>query len=480
MSVTVTPSAASRAQMRARILHILLNEQAISDGLLGRLEDPQLLADPQLLDESAELKQSVRQLSSADLSDVLAALPCDRRLALWSLLNPAQRAAVLADCDPCLWPELTATLSDKHLLQMLQTLPLERRVMLGRQLPRALGGRLLTLMEGEQRNQARTLLSYAPHSVGALMTLDSVAGSVRRDMPLLLLLQWLRQQPALPTGCERLWVTDERGRLCGELPLGELLAAAPDGRVADLMQPTRLSLHPSEEALDAYQRLLHEHQPCAPVVDEQGYLLGHFSLIQASRYQQRQQERTHFQQAGLRRDEDLFAPITRSLRDRALPLLGIVIATLPAALLAAHFSSLLARWPMLALLMPLLMLLGSNTARQSAAVTQRALRRHHLPTTSAALVLVRELGVALLGGLIIGSLLGLVGGIYYRDAQLASLVVLLTVLSLMLCALLGVELPRLVARLRSREGTLNSTLLGALAASLVCALLFLLSALFLI
>ncbi|WP_370549094.1 hypothetical protein NMD68_11770 [Edwardsiella tarda] len=79
---------------------------------------------------------------------MLAALPCDRRLALWSLIDLPQRAAVLAECDPCLWPELTATLSDKSLLQALQALPLERRVMLGRQLPRALSGRLLTLMEG--------------------------------------------------------------------------------------------------------------------------------------------------------------------------------------------------------------------------------------------------------------------------------------------------------------------------------------------
>ncbi|STD48141.1 Magnesium transporter mgtE [Edwardsiella tarda] len=312
------------------------------------------------------------------------------------------------------------------------------------------------------------------------MTLDSSEGSVRRDMPLLLLLQWLRQRPALPSGCDRLWVTDERGRLCGELPLGELLAASPDGRVADLMHATHLRLHPTEDALDAGQRLLHERLPCAPVVDEQGYLLGQFSLMQASRYQQRQQERERFLEVGLQRDEDLFAPITRSLRDRALPVLGIIVATLPAALLAAYFSSALGRWPMLALLMPLLILLGSNTAQQSAAITQRALRRHHLPATSAALVLVRELGVALLSGLIIGSLLGLCGGIYYRDAQLGSLVVLLTVLSLMLCALLGVEWPRLAARLSPTQREVNRTQLGALAASLVCALLFLLSALFLI
>ncbi|MFV4845091.1 hypothetical protein ACNJKD_01265 [Edwardsiella tarda] len=58
--------------------------------------------------------------------------------------------------------------------------------------------------------------------------------------------------------------------------------------------------------------------------------------------------------------------------------------------------------------------------------------------------------------------------------------VLLTVLSLMLCALLGVEWPRLVARLSPTRREVNRTLLGALAASLVCALLFLLSALFLI
>ncbi|MGL4193718.1 MAG: hypothetical protein ACRCR0_00230, partial [Edwardsiella piscicida] len=71
MSATVTLSAEQRAQTRTRILQILLTEQAVSDGLLGRLDDPQLLNDPQLLDDSAEIRQAARTLPADDLSDIL-------------------------------------------------------------------------------------------------------------------------------------------------------------------------------------------------------------------------------------------------------------------------------------------------------------------------------------------------------------------------------------------------------------------------
>lgn len=187
---------------------------------------------------------------------------------------------MLANGDPCLWPELTATLSDKALLQTLQSLPLEQRILLGRQLPQPLMGRMLTLMEGEQRNRARTLLSYALHSVGAQMTLDTEAHSVRQDMALLLLLQWLRQRPPLPAGSDRLFVTDGNGRLCGELPLTTLLAAAPDGHVADIMLPPPQSLHPDDNAPDAAAMLIRERRACVPVTDDKGMLLGQFNLIQ--------------------------------------------------------------------------------------------------------------------------------------------------------------------------------------------------------
>ncbi|EKS7792146.1 magnesium transporter [Edwardsiella piscicida] len=479
MSATVTLSAEQRAQTRTRILQILLTEQAVSDGLLGRLDDPQLLNDPQLLDDSAEIRQAARTLPADDLSDILCALPCDRRLALWSQLSQGQQAQVLANGDPCLWPELTATLSDKALLQTLQSLPLERRITLGRQLPQPLTGRMLTLMEGEQRSRARTLLSYALHSVGAQMTLDTDTRSVRQDMALLLLLQWLRQRPPLPGGSDRLFVTDGNGRLCGELPLTTLLAAAPDGRVADIMLPPPQSLHPDDDALDAAAVLIRERRACVPVTDDKGMLLGQFNLIQAAQCLQRHHEQRLFRLAGLHQDEDLFAPITRSLRARALPLAGICALALSAALLSAGLSPLLGHWPMLALLLPLLMLLCANGAWQSAAVAQRALNRRHLLRANAAPIVVRELGVALLEGLFIGSLLGVVGGLYYQDAQIGSLVVLIAVVTMMLSALLGVQLPRLLAWLGGRQRQASMALIGTLSGSLACLLLLLLARLFL-
>ncbi|XJQ39709.1 hypothetical protein OT793_03215 [Edwardsiella ictaluri] len=93
--------------------------------------------------------------------------------------------------------------------------------------------------------------------------------------------------------------------------------------------------------------------------------------------------------------------------------------------------------------------------------------------------MVRELGVALLEGLFIGSLLGVVGGLYYQDVQIGSLVVLITVVTMMLSALLGVQLPRLLAWLGGRQRQPSMALIGTLSGSLACLLLLLLAWLFL-
>lgn len=90
------------AEIRERILSLLLNNRALVDGILGRQEERENLSDEQLQDQTAEIKTLLDDLHAADLADLLEALPNDERLALWRLVKMRSAAKHwLKSLRPC-------------------------------------------------------------------------------------------------------------------------------------------------------------------------------------------------------------------------------------------------------------------------------------------------------------------------------------------------------------------------------------------
>ena len=132
MSLPPKNSAKQREHDRARILTLLLADDALTESLL----DPQGEQDAALRDQTSELTRLVNSLPAADIADALESLPPDERHVLWQQVDADKHGQILVEASETVWDSLISGMSDKELLHALSTLDIDDQIYLGQHLPR--------------------------------------------------------------------------------------------------------------------------------------------------------------------------------------------------------------------------------------------------------------------------------------------------------------------------------------------------------
>lgn len=130
---------------------------------------------------------------------------------------------------------LIAQMSDKDILLAIRPLDIDEQAQLARRLPRHLLGRILTALEPRQRAQLRETIQYDEDSVGYLVDFNLL--TVRPDVTLAVVQRFLRWHRVIPDATDKLFVTERKNRLLGELTLTNILLHKPNTRVEQAMDP---------------------------------------------------------------------------------------------------------------------------------------------------------------------------------------------------------------------------------------------------
>ena len=219
---------------------------------------------------------------------------------------PAGEIARLADYVPYLHAaELLSLLPDDKAADVLQAMTLDRQLQVIEELPEeeALGllkrmspdfatdliGRLhidtmralLAKLPAERRDKMIELLRYPENSVGGVMTNDIAVVSV--DSTAEQAQKRVHEQIKKLDFVSLVFVVDEepRGKLRGAVSLRELLAAGPEEKLVDLMDPYVASLDPFEPASEAAYRIVGGQLEAMPVVNAPGQLIGAMTISSA-------------------------------------------------------------------------------------------------------------------------------------------------------------------------------------------------------
>jgi magnesium transporter len=154
MSVLKKNSARQRDQERARLIWLLTTDKAVTSTLLGKLTLAEQYDVGTLADDIAEVGALVAHLPPPDLADTLEALPSEERHALWRLVQDHERGQVLLEASENVWDDLIDEMSDRDILDALQTLDIDEQIYLVQHLPRNLTGRLLASLPADERARA--------------------------------------------------------------------------------------------------------------------------------------------------------------------------------------------------------------------------------------------------------------------------------------------------------------------------------------
>jgi magnesium transporter len=403
-----------------------------------------------------ELQRRLEVLHPADVAYILEALPLNERRLVWDLVKAERDGEILLEVSDAVRESLIQTMDNAELLAAAESLDTDEIADIAADLPQDVIQELLTTLDAQKRSRLQSALAYPEDSVGALMDFDMV--TIRADISLEVALRYLRRLGELPDQLDKLFVVGRDEELIGVLPLKRLLTADPEISVATVMVEDMVVFHPEDEAQEAAQAFERYDLVMAPVVDTQGRLIGRLTVDAVVDYIRESAESDMLSMAGLKEEEDLFSTVWRAAKNRWMWLAINLITAFIASRVIGAFEGSIEKLAALAALMPIIAGIGGNSGNQTTTLIVRGLAQGLITQSNARRLIIKELGIAVLNGLVWGAAVGLFAWLLYQNLALGGVMALAMMLNLLVAALAGTFIPLLMNRMK-RDPALGSSVL---------------------
>ena len=393
-------------------------------------------AQPLTVEAAKELRAVLEDLHPADIAWVLEALPLDERLAVWEQVRHESDGDILVEVNDGVRETLIDAMDRDELVDAVETLDTDEIADLADDLPPDVMAQVQEGLSHEERAQLRAAISYPEESVGSRMDFEMV--SIREEVSIDMVLRYLRRFDALPDHLDQIFVVDRFGHLRGTVAVAKLLTSDPEVRVRDVMRTDGLTLNPLDDASDAAQAFERYDLVTAPVVDEAGRLVGRLTVDEVVDVIREESEEDAFGAVGLDDEQDLFGSVWESAKSRWV-WLGVNLCTaFFASRVISAFDGTIERVVALAALMPIVAGMAGNSGNQTLTLLVRSLAMGQVTEANKRDLLRKEIGVAVINGVLWGVIAGLCAWALYWDAPEGKTLGIVMCLAMLLNILQGV------------------------------------------
>ena len=425
----------------------LLRKHELVESLVHRQQGPRQELVEGLVHKLhlVELQKLLDALHPADVANLLESLPVEQRLIVWDLVKAEREGEILLEVSDAVRQTLIADMDAQELVAATEQLDTDEIADLAPDLPREVFQGVIRSLSPEEREQLRSAMSYPEGTVGALMDFDVI--SIRDDVTVEVVLRYLRRLDEMPDHTDQLFVVDGTSQLKGLLPINRLLVTRPKTLVTTVMRLDFLKLRPQEKAEDAAGAFERYDLVSAPVVDDRGRLIGRVTVNAVVDYIREETASDMLSAGGLREEEDLFASVWKSVRNRWTWLAINLVTAFIASRVIGVFEDSIARIVALAALMPIIAGISGNSGNQTITMIVRGLALGQITAANARKLFAKEIGVSTLNGLIWGGVVGLFAFLIYHSWQLGLVMTGAMALSLLLASVMGVAIPLTMEKL---------------------------------
>ena len=422
----------------------------------AQIELGEALPDPEQNQALVALIAILHELHPADMAVVLESLPLQERVLVWKLGAPEEDGEVLLEVSEPVRETLIEAMDKAELLAAVDDLDADELAELAPDLPNQVVYEALSTRDEEERAQVAAAMSFADDQVGAIMDFELV--SIRADVSCEVVLRYLRRFESLPDHTDKIFVVDDDDILQGVLPIRKLLVVDPDTQVADIMVDDVVVFRPEDDVEEAAQAFERYDLVTAPVVDANKKLIGRITVDEMVDVIREESEADMLNMAGLQEEEDLFAPVMDSVKNRWMWLAINLCTAFVASRVIGAFEGSIEKIVALAALMPIVAGIGGNSGNQTITMIVRAMAMGQMTGNQAMHLLRKEEGVALVNGLIWGSVMGVVAWLLYGSLGIGLVMVAAMTLNLLLAATVGVLIPVAMDKM-GRDPALGSSVL---------------------
>ena len=213
----------------------------------------------------------------ADLANVLHDLPAKRRGEVAAALDDQRLADVLEELPEEDQVEILSNLGNERAADILEEMSADDAADLIAELPPETAEQLLALMAPEEAEDVRRLMSYEERTAGGMMTTEPVI--LPPNATVAEALAHVRNAELTPSLAALVYVCrapldPPTGRLIGVAHIQRLLREPPSTLVGHVLDTEMESLPPTATLEDVARHLATYNLVAAPVVNEDGSLLG--------------------------------------------------------------------------------------------------------------------------------------------------------------------------------------------------------------
>jgi magnesium transporter len=391
------------------------------------------------------VRRLVNTLSPAEIGNLLESLPPGERTVVWGLVDPEDDGEVLLHVGDDVREGLLADMDPDEIVAAVEDLDIDDLADLVEDLPDTVIDEVLKSMDRENRERLEQVLSYPEDSAGRLMNPDVV--TVRADTNVDVVLRYLRLRGELPDHTDHIYVVSRRHQYLGRIALQSLLTHEASTPINELIDGEQPAIGVDESSGTVARQFSDHDWISAPVVDENNILLGRITIDDVVDIIREQAEHQALGAAGLDEDEDLFSPVKRATKRRLLWLTINLGTAFLASAVVGQFQGTISQIVALAVLMPIVAGMGGNAGTQVLALVIRGLALGQLGATNVQVLIWKEIRVALLNGLALGLLLGVIVWAWFGEWPLALVIASALTINLFSAALAGVLVPVTLKRL---------------------------------
>jgi magnesium transporter len=247
---------------------------------------------------------------------------------------------------------------------------------------------------------------------------------------------------------DNILVVSRNDQYVGILPLRKLLVSDPSITVREIMVTDAEAIPVDMEASRVVQLFEQHDWVSAPVVDQDGRLVGRITIddiVDVIRYTA---EHDLMSMAGLDEEDDTFAPVLKTARRRAIWLGLNLMTAIIASIVIYLFQDTVDRVVYLAVLMPIVANMGGVAGNQTLTLVIRSMALGHISAANSRWLLGRELGVAAINGVLWAVVMAVIAYLWYHELMLSYIIAAAMLINLLTAALAGAYLPLFLKRIK--------------------------------
>jgi magnesium transporter len=379
----------------------------------------------------------------ADLADLFELTPGELRGGLARALGDMLDGDVLAEMNDHVREGLVDELEPHQVADLASELDTDDAVAIIEDMDDADQAAVLRALDPDDRAAIEAALAYPEESAGRLMQRELIA--VPEHWTIGQTIDYLRDNPDLTTDFWEIFVVDPAHKPIGTAQLSWILRTPRDIAMADIMKREQTLIPVDMDQEEIALRFQKYALISAAVIDEGGRLVGMITVDDIVHIISEEAGEDILRLSGAG-DGDINQPLLLTVRTR----LTWLVVNLGTAILAASvvglFEGVIAKFAVLAVLMPIVSGMGGNAGTQTLAVAVRALATNQLTSSNTMRMIVREFRIALANGATLGVLIGLSVGLVYGNPTLGIVIGAAMVINNLIAGLAGILVPVILDR----------------------------------